>query len=79
MIFFTDYQNNSKVSENESKNDSTSNFDEQINNSTRNDEDKNSAIKNSETMKEGIKIFFQNRYFILILIILNFPNNTTKF
>ena len=68
------------MSENESKNDSTSNFDEQINNSTRNDEDKNSAIKNSETMKEGIKIFFQNRYFIsLILIILNFPNNTTKF
>ena len=68
------------MSENESKNDSTSNVDEQINNSARNDEDKNSGIKNSETMKEGIKIFFQNRYFIsLILIILNFPNNTTKF
>jgi len=47
-----DYQNNSKVSENESKNDSTSNVDEQINNSTRNDEDKNSGIKNLETMKE---------------------------
>merc|ERR1712038_1664113 len=39
-----DYQNNSKVSENESKNDSTSNVDEQINNSTRNDEDKNSGM-----------------------------------
>ena len=47
------------MSENESKNDSTSNVDEQINNSARNDEDKNSGIKNSETMKEGIKFFFQ--------------------
>ena len=40
----TDYQNNSKVSENEWKNDSTSNVDEQINNSTTNDEDKNSGM-----------------------------------
>ena len=60
------------MSENEWKNDSTSNFDEQINNSTRNDEDKNSAIKNSETMKEGIKIFFQNRYFISLILIIMF-------
>ena len=51
------------MSENESKNDSTSNFDEQINNSARNDEDKNSGIKNSETMKEGIKIFFFKKIF----------------
>ena len=67
------------MSENESKNDSTSNVDEQINNSARNDEDKNSGIKNSETMKEGFKIFFSKKYFIsLVLIILNFPLNTTK-
>merc|ERR1711953_1201875 len=39
-----DYQNNSNVTENESKNDSTSNVDEQINNSTTNDEDKNSGM-----------------------------------
>ena len=32
------------MSENESKNDSTSNVDEQINNSTTNDEDKNSGM-----------------------------------
>jgi len=62
-----DYQNNSKVSENESKNDSTSNFDEQINNSTRNDEDKNSAIKNSETMKED----YQNDSKVLEIVLKN--------
>merc|ERR1712226_663482 len=39
-----DYQNNSNVSENESKNDSTSNVDEQINNSAMNDKDKNSCM-----------------------------------
>ena len=68
------------MSENESKNDSTSNIDEQINNYTRNDEEKNSGIKNSETMKEGIKIFFlQKKYFIsFVLIILNFTLNITK-